>query len=95
MVFQTLNRLKWKGLLGKAEIVIIHRGGERGVRHIPGSSITELRKSYFYYMPEPLGQNRAPSRETYIPLHRVIEIRLDGKTVWKRSTCRSHPRQVR
>ena len=76
MVFQTLNKLKWKGNLEKAEIVILSRGSPNDRKTIPGSRIIDIKRSYFYY--------RDNDHETFIPNHRVLEIREEGKTVWKR-----------
>ena len=76
MVFQALNRLKWKGGLERCEIVIIHRGAPGDRKTIHGSQVTGLDRHYFYYTER--------SRETTIPLHRIQEIWLDEKLVWKR-----------
>ena len=76
MVFQTLNRLKWTGKLDKAEIVILHRGAPGDRKTIRGSQLTEVKKGYFSF--------EAAGRETTIPNHRVREIMLDGKIIWKR-----------
>jgi uncharacterized protein (UPF0248 family) len=76
MVFQTLNKLKWAGSLDKCEIVILHRGAPEDRKAIPGGKLTELKKTYFSY--------DSGREEVTIPLHRVLEVRLDGKTVWKR-----------
>jgi uncharacterized protein (UPF0248 family) len=79
MVYETLNRLKWKGGLEDCEIVIRHRGGAGDKKVIHGKSVTEVKKSYFYY------RDSKSNRETYIPLHRVLEIRLGVKVIWKRA----------
>ena len=76
MVFQVLNKLKWKGGLESCEIVILHRGAPGDRKAIPGSKVTEIKRSYFSY------KNR---RETTIPLHRILEIRLEEKILWKRN----------
>jgi uncharacterized protein (UPF0248 family) len=75
MVFQTLNRLKWVGGLRDCEIVILHRGAPGNRKTIPGSHLTEIKKSYFCYR---------NGRETRIPLHRILEVRLEGEAIWKR-----------
>jgi uncharacterized protein (UPF0248 family) len=77
MVFQTLNRLKWQGQLKDAEITILHRGAPGDRKTIPGERITEIRKGYFYFS--------SGGRETFIPLHRVMEVHYQGKLLWKRS----------
>jgi uncharacterized protein (UPF0248 family) len=77
VVFQTLNRLKWTGKLDGAEIVILHRGAPNDRKNIQGNNITEVKKGYFSFLSQ--------GGETTIPHHRVREIRLDGKTIWKRN----------
>ena len=76
MVFQVLNKLKWKGGLESCEIVILHRGAPEDRKTIPGSKVTEIKRSYFSYK---------NGRETTIPLHRIREIRLEEKILWKRN----------
>ena len=76
MVFQVLNRLKWEGGLEKCEIVILHRGAPGDSKTIPGSQVTGIGRSYFYY--------NSNGREITIPLHRILEVRLEQKTLWKR-----------
>ena len=78
MVFKTLNRLRWKGGLNAARVVILHRGAPGDRKVIPGSSITQVKKSCFYY--------KDGNRESFMPLHRVMEITVDGEAIWKRST---------
>ncbi len=76
MAFNTLNRIKWTGTLDRCEVVILHRGVEGDRKIIQGSDITELKRSYFCY-------KKWGGRETCIPLHRVLEIRIEGKAIWK------------
>ncbi len=80
MAYDNLNRLKWTGKLDKGEIVIRHRGAPQETKVIPGSKVTQVKKSHFYY--------KEGGSEGFIPLHRVLEIRLRGETIWKRSTGR-------
>jgi len=74
MVYRVLSKLKWVGGLEDCEIVILHRGAPGNRKTIPGKDVTEVKKSYFYY------KNK---KETCIPLHRVLEVRLKGKVIWK------------
>jgi len=76
MVFETLNRMKWNGKMGSCSVTIVHRGAPGDRKIIDGADILELKKSYFTY------QTRG--KESTIPLHRVLEIKVDGETVWKR-----------
>jgi len=78
MVFQTLNKLKWTGKLDRAVIVFIHRGAENDRKTIHGDQITSIKKSHFYY--------KDRGRETHIPNHRVLEIRLESEILWKKRT---------
>ncbi|MEM2954921.1 MAG: RNA repair domain-containing protein [Candidatus Nanoarchaeia archaeon] len=76
MIFDILNKLKWTGKLNEVEIIIIHRGAEKNQKIIYGSEITEIKRSHFYY--------KDGEKETYIPNHRVLEIRCEGKILWKK-----------
>ncbi len=78
MVFNTLNKLKWTNNLKDCKIVILHRGLPENRKIISGEKITELKRSYFLY--------KDSDREVFIPLHRVIEIKVKGKIIWKRKT---------
>lgn len=80
MVFQALNKLKWKGDLDQAEVVVLSRGSPNDRKTIPGRNIIGIKRSHFYY--------RDNDRETFIPNHRVLEIRIEGKTIWKRKVPR-------
>ncbi len=77
MVYGTLSRLKWVGGLEDCEIVIRHRGAPDNKKTIAGKKVTEVKKSYFYY------KSRG-GKEVCIPLHRVLEVRLEGKVIWRR-----------
>ena len=77
MVYRILGRLLWKGRLGEAEILILHRGAPGNRKTISGRQITSVKKSFFVYRDQ-------RGRETTIPLHRVLEVRLKGKAEWKR-----------
>jgi uncharacterized protein (UPF0248 family) len=77
MVFRVLGRLLWEGRLENAGILIIHRGAPGDIKEIAGSSITEVKRSYVTV--------RGSPQDTVIPLHRIVEVRVDGKQVWKRA----------
>ncbi len=92
MVYRVLGRLLWKGGLERAEIVILHRGSPGDRKTIPGSRITGVKKSYLVYRngnytraSSARGYGRGADRQVTIPLHRVLEVRLDGRQVWKRA----------
>lgn len=94
MVFQVLNKLKWTKKLDRAEISILHRGAKKGRLRpgkdeqglspvfsdrmvISGSQVKELKKGHLTY------RNRV-GKEVYIPLHRILEVRVGRKVLWKR-----------
>ena len=76
-VYDILNKLKWAGDLSGCEIVILHRGapGERKV--VAGGNVTQVKKRNFQYLNE-------RGEETFIPYHRVLEIRIKGRTAWRK-----------
>lgn len=76
MVFQILNRLKWTKKLNDAEITILHRGAQENRKKISGKDVTEVKRSYFLVMES--------GKETFIPNHRILEIKLGGKSLWRR-----------
>ena len=75
MTADVLGKLKWTGKLNGCEIVIRHRGAKNDEKVISGSNVTGIKKTYFLYK---------NGRETFIPMHRVLIIRLYGKTIWER-----------
>jgi uncharacterized protein (UPF0248 family) len=76
MVFQVLNRLKWSDGLKRTEIVILSRGSPDSEKTIKGEDITEIKKTYLIFSDA--------GKETFIPLHRVLEVRRGSVTLWKR-----------
>lgn len=74
---EVLNRIKWAQGLNVHQVVIIHRGSPGDVKVIEGRSIKELFRNFFIYEEDGV--------ETYIPYHRVLEIRnTSGKVLFKR-----------
>lgn len=78
MVFETLNRLKWTGNLKECSITILHRGAPNDMKMISGERVTELKKSHFTY--------ESSGRESSIPLHRVLEVKIGKDVLWRRRT---------
>jgi uncharacterized protein (UPF0248 family) len=97
MVYGVLGKLKWRGGLESAEIMILHRGAPGDRKAVRGSDVLEVKQGFFTYSPdsrvrEGPGASAARNKSyvagreaTVIPLHRVLEVRLDGKPVWKRA----------
>lgn len=77
MVFETLNRLRWKGGLDEAEIVITDRGSPGDRKVVKGSQVSLIKRGYFYFIED--------KSEIYIPNHRVLKIRVRGETLWKKA----------
>jgi uncharacterized protein (UPF0248 family) len=80
MVYNLLNRLKWTNKLMDCEVVVLHRGAKDNKKTIPGTRITEIKKGYFLY-----SKDSDKKQEVYIPMHRILEVRLENRTVWKKS----------
>lgn len=75
MAYDVLGKLKWKNRLGECEIIIRHRGAPNDRKVVSGAAIKEVKKSYFTY---------SNGRETFIPNHRILEIRRKGEKIWKK-----------
>lgn len=73
--FDILNKIKWTSNLKKCEIVILHRGAPNNRKIISGEKITEIKKDRFWYMEK---------EEICIPMHRILEIKFDGKIIWQK-----------
>ena len=73
-----LNRLKWTKKLPESEVVILHRGAPDNRKSIKGDHITEIQRGSFSYV------DFETKKETRIPMHRVLEIWMDDKVVWKK-----------
>ncbi len=73
-----LNELKWhpKKKLDDIVITFIHRGAEGDQKSIFGREIKSLDNSFFSY--------RYKDRETYIPYHRILEIKDDNEILWSK-----------
>jgi len=72
-----LSKLKWNGKLENCDIIILHRGAPGDRKEISGSNITEIKKSYIMF--------RNGGKETFIPLHRVMEITEGSRILWKKT----------
>ena len=77
MVYRVLGKLLWKGGIKEAEVVILHRGAPDDRKTIPGRRIKEIKKGFLVYLNQ-------QGEETVIPYHRVLEVRKDGKAIWKK-----------
>ena len=84
-----LNRLKWTKQLPDSEIIILHRGAPENKKSIRGNHITEIKKGYFSYMDTEKG------KETTIPMHRVLEIWMQTKLVWKKRARKPAARKTK
>ena len=81
---EVLNELKWhpKKSLNSVVITFIHRGAEGDRKTILGREILSIGNSFFSYTSE--------NRETYIPYHRIVEIRNDNVVLWSKKGDINH-----
>ncbi len=73
--YRVLGKLKWTGQLTKAEIIIRHRGAPDNKKVIAGDAIIDIKRDRFLCVDK---------GETAIPMHRVVEIKFEGKIVWSK-----------
>lgn len=78
MVYSVMGKLRWKGGLERAEITILHRGAPGDRKAVPGRSVIEVKQGFFTYQSL---QGKVPA---VIPMHRIMEVRVDGEPAWKR-----------
>jgi uncharacterized protein (UPF0248 family) len=77
MAKRTLDEMKWhpeKGLHG-VEVTYLHRGAPGDRMIVLAEDILRLEKSFFII--------EGREGETYIPYHRILEIRQNDKILWK------------
>jgi len=86
---EIFNKILWdpreKERKNDYEIVFIHRGAYQDRKTIPVTMIKEVKSSMFIYVNE-IGE------ETYIPFHRILEIRnrKTGEILWSKRTRESN-----
>jgi len=80
---EIFNKILWdpreKERKGDYEVTFIHRGAYKDQEIIPLTMIKEVKSSMFIYTNE-------YGEETYIPFHRIIEIRnrKTGEVLWSK-----------
>ena len=77
MVYRVLGKLFWKGGIERAGIVILHRGAPNDRKFIKGGRVTCVKSGFF--------TSKSQAGETVIPLHRIREVHVDGKIIWKKT----------
>jgi len=76
---ELLNKLKWTGKLSGYELVYISRGSPGNEEVLSLDRVTRISRDGFLFLNE-------DGSETYIPYHRVLEIRRkDGAVLFRRS----------
>ena len=78
MARRALNEMKWhpeKGLHGVV-VTYLHRGAPDDKMIVLAEDILRLEKSFFII--------EGRGGETYIPYHRILEIRQDERIIWKK-----------
>ncbi len=71
MIRDEINRVLWSGSLEGYTLVIWDRF--KGLTEIPFTSISRVDRNYVYL-----------KDDTVIPIHRVMEIKKNGRTIWRR-----------
>lgn len=73
-----LNKLRWGGedKLPGAKVTILHRGAPSDRRVINGTEILELGRGFMRVV--------SPEGEVKIPYHRILQIEVGGRVVWKK-----------
>ncbi len=72
-----LNKLKWGGGgLQRAEVTILHRGAPGDKRVIAGKDLLELGRGFM--------RVSAPEGEVDIPYHRILQIKVRGRVLYKK-----------
>ncbi|WP_238375162.1 DUF504 domain-containing protein [Vulcanisaeta thermophila] len=76
---EVLNKLKWTNQLGNYVVVYISRGSPNNEEVLDLSRVVNIGRDGFTFI-------GSGGRETYIPYHRVVEIRRkDGTVVFRRN----------
>ncbi len=69
---EVLSRIWWSVDKEKCFIVILHRGAPKNRKVLAVKDIDEIKAGYLFV------------GDLQIPIHRIIEIICNGKTLWKR-----------
>lgn len=89
MIKEIFNKILWdpreKKNIEDYEITFIHRGAYQNRKTISMTMIKEVKSSAFIYLSE-MGE------ETYIPFHRILEIKnkKTGEIVWSKRKSGEH-----
>lgn len=76
---EILNKLKWTNQMGDYVLVFVSRGSPNNEEVIDLSRVVSISRDGFTYI-------SGSGRETYIPYHRVVEIRRkDGTVIFRRN----------
>jgi len=76
-IFELLSKIKWDPNEKPEEYVIYYYDRvENKNKEIRFTEIKEFNSSYFYIVKN--------GKDIAIPLHRIREVRRDGKLIWKR-----------
>lgn len=80
-----LNARRWhRQDLDRLEVEIVHRGAPGDRRVLPGWAISEIGSNGItvdrFKAGDPVDEHVDP--ESFIPYHRVVEIRLAGDVLW-------------
>lgn len=77
MAFQVLNKLKFTDRLAQAHVTFTDRGSPGDQGSFMGCDITSLAKDHLTFRNE-------RGKETFLPLHRILEVRIGTTVLWKK-----------
>lgn len=79
MVFDVLSKLKQSGRLKNCVITISDKDAARDKKYVYGRDVLGINRSFVTFKGGETGYE-----ELVAPLEKVLEIRVNGKSVWKR-----------
>lgn len=79
MVYSVLNKLLAEGRLKLCSITVFHKGATGNRRMVFGREISRITRSHIEYTGGESGYERLS-----VPLESVLEIEVDGRTVFRR-----------
>jgi len=70
---ELLNKLKWHPDYSFEKVSVIYIDRPKGFTEVSGDEIEDIGHKFIYLV-----------SGTAIPMHRIVEIRYDGKTLWRK-----------
>ncbi len=70
---ELLNKLKWHPGYDFKKVSVIYIDRPKGFSEVRGDAIKDIGHKFIYLV-----------GDTAIPMHRIVEIKYDGKTLWRK-----------